>query len=475
VNLAALDELNTSRERKGYLDSQSEDLTQAIDTLEDAIRRIDRETREQLQDTYNNVNRQFGILFPQLFGGGEAKLILTGEEILDSGIQVMAQPPGKKNSSRSICSPAARRRSPPSPWCSRCSSSIRRRSACSTRSMRRSTTATPSASARWSSACRRRRSSSSSPQQDHHGMARQLVGVTMQEQGVSRVVEVDIEEALRADALMSLPPALPPRGETLRNATELDRFCADVDVQIGINVVSREGQFEGRAIHAVAEKHGLRLGADGAYHMVDGEHSVFTVANLESGRFSPESLKGLVTRGLTLVIDVPRVSNGGAAFDRMMKMATTLAGELGGDVVDDNRAPFGAEAATIIRNQIGQFQSRMADHDIRCAPRSSATTTPITCSTRRRLPDAEYDRLFRELQALEAAHTRTAHADSPTQRVGGKPLPAFAAGAPCACRCCRSAPRPTPRRGGRIRVRCPRAPRPRPGRGRCRRWSTPPS
>ena len=167
-----------------------------------------------------------------------------------------------------------------------------------------------------------------------------------------------------ADALMSLPPALPPRGDTLRNATELDRFCADVDVQIGINVVSRDGQFEGRAIHAVAEKHGLRLGADGAYHMVDGEHSVFTVANLESGRFSPESLKGLVTRGLTLVIDVPRVANGGAAFDRMMKMATTLAGELGGDVVDDNRAPFGAEAAAIIRGQIGQFQSRMADHDI---------------------------------------------------------------------------------------------------------------
>ena len=167
-----------------------------------------------------------------------------------------------------------------------------------------------------------------------------------------------------ADALMSLPPALPPRAETLLNATELDRFCADVDVQIGVNVVARDGQFEGRAIHAVAEKHGLRLGADGAYHMVDGEHSVFAVANLESGRFSPESLKGLVTRGLTLVIDVPRVANGGAAFDRMMKMATTLAGELGGDVVDDNRAPFGAEAAAIIRGQIGQFQSRMADHDI---------------------------------------------------------------------------------------------------------------
>ena len=74
------------------------DLATAINTLEDAIRRIDRETREQLQETYDTVNRHFGELFPQLFGGGEARLILTGDEILDAGIQIMAQPPGKKNS-----------------------------------------------------------------------------------------------------------------------------------------------------------------------------------------------------------------------------------------------------------------------------------------------------------------------------------------------------------------------------------------
>ena len=98
VNLAALDELATASERKGFLDMQSTDLAQAISTLEDAIRRIDRETREQLQETYNTVNKHFGSLFPQLFGGGEAKLLLTGEEILDAGIQIMAQPPGKKNS-----------------------------------------------------------------------------------------------------------------------------------------------------------------------------------------------------------------------------------------------------------------------------------------------------------------------------------------------------------------------------------------
>ncbi|MFP5401139.1 MAG: cell division protein ZipA C-terminal FtsZ-binding domain-containing protein, partial [Gammaproteobacteria bacterium] len=71
-----------------------------------------------------------------------------------------------------------------------------------------------------------------------------------------------------------------------------------------------------------------------------------------------------VSRGLTLVIDVPRVAGGGAAFERMMHTAGELAGELGGDVVDDNRAPFGAEAAAIIRGQIEQFQARMDEAGI---------------------------------------------------------------------------------------------------------------
>ncbi|MEY3672730.1 MAG: chromosome segregation protein, partial [Pseudomonadota bacterium] len=94
VNLAALDELTESRERKGYLDAQYLDLQTAIETLEDAIRKIDRETRELLQSTFNDVNTHFGELFPKLFGGGEARLIMTGDEILDAGVQVMAQPPG---------------------------------------------------------------------------------------------------------------------------------------------------------------------------------------------------------------------------------------------------------------------------------------------------------------------------------------------------------------------------------------------
>jgi chromosome segregation protein len=197
VNLAALDELNASRERKGFLDSQSEDLTQAIGTLEDAIRRIDRETREQLQDTYNNVNRQFGILFPQLFGGGEAKLILTGEEILDAGIQVMAQPPGKKNSTIHLLSGGEKALTAialvfslfqlnPAPFC-----------------MLDEVDAPldDSNTERFCEMVKRMSAQTQFLFITHNKitmeMARQLIGVTMQEQGVSRVVEVDIEEALR--------------------------------------------------------------------------------------------------------------------------------------------------------------------------------------------------------------------------------------------------------------------------------------
>ncbi|MDK7178705.1 hypothetical protein QP445_14895, partial [Micrococcus luteus] len=87
-----------AQQRKAFLDAQQADLQEAIDTLEEAIRNIDRETRQLLQETFNLVNDHFAQLFPQLFGGGQAKLVMTGEEILDAGVQVMAQPPGKRNS-----------------------------------------------------------------------------------------------------------------------------------------------------------------------------------------------------------------------------------------------------------------------------------------------------------------------------------------------------------------------------------------
>jgi chromosome segregation protein len=197
VNLAALDELTTASERKQYLDAQFEDLSQAIATLEDAIRRIDRETREQLQETYNTVNRHFGSLFPQLFGGGEARLVLTGDEILDAGVQIVAQPPGKKNSSIQLLSGGEKALTAialvfsmfqlnPAPFC-----------------MLDEVDA-PLDDTNTERFCEMVRRMSAQTQFlfiSHNKItmeiARQLVGVTMQEQGVSRVVEVDIEEALR--------------------------------------------------------------------------------------------------------------------------------------------------------------------------------------------------------------------------------------------------------------------------------------
>lgn len=197
VNLAALDELKSAAERKTYLDTQTEDLLGAIDTLEDAIRRIDRETREQLQETYNTVNRHFGSLFPMLFGGGEARLVLTGDEILDAGISIVAQPPGKKNSSIQLLSGGEKALTAialvfsmfqlnPAPFC-----------------MLDEVDAPldDSNTERYCQMVKRMSSQTQFVFISHSKItmeiAQQLVGVTMQEQGVSRVVEVDIEEALR--------------------------------------------------------------------------------------------------------------------------------------------------------------------------------------------------------------------------------------------------------------------------------------
>ncbi len=197
VNLAALDELASAQERKGYLDEQSTDLTTAIGTLEDAIRRIDRETREQLQETYDAVNGHFGVLFPELFGGGEARLLLTGDEILDAGIQIMAQPPGKRNSTIHLLSGGEKALTAialvfalfqlnPAPFCmldevdAPLDDSNTERYCEMVKRMSRQTQFVFITHSKITME-----------------MAQQLIGVTMQEQGVSRVVEVDIEEALR--------------------------------------------------------------------------------------------------------------------------------------------------------------------------------------------------------------------------------------------------------------------------------------
>ncbi len=197
VNLAALEELKTSSERKDYLDAQSNDLQEAVTTLEDAIRKIDRETRELLRETFESVNRHFGSMFPALFGGGEARLIMTGEEILDAGVQVMAHPPGKKNSTIHLLSGGEKALTAislvfamfqlnPAPFCLL------------------DEVDAPLDDSNTSRFCGLVKKMSAQTQFmfiSHNKitmeMAEQLVGVTMPESGVSRVVAVDIEEALR--------------------------------------------------------------------------------------------------------------------------------------------------------------------------------------------------------------------------------------------------------------------------------------
>ena len=98
INLAAIDEFRSQSERKQYLDSQHEDLTSALETLEAAIRKIDKETRSRFRDTFEEVNAGLQALFPRVFGGGSAHLEMTGDDLLDTGIAIMARPPGKKNS-----------------------------------------------------------------------------------------------------------------------------------------------------------------------------------------------------------------------------------------------------------------------------------------------------------------------------------------------------------------------------------------
>ncbi len=97
INLAAIDEFAQQSERKNYLDAQNEDLEQALQTLESAIRKIDKETRNRFRETFDQVNNSLKELFPRVFGGGSAYLEMTGEDLLDTGITIMARPPGKKN------------------------------------------------------------------------------------------------------------------------------------------------------------------------------------------------------------------------------------------------------------------------------------------------------------------------------------------------------------------------------------------
>ena len=196
VNLAALEELSVASERKNFLDAQSADLNEAMTTLVEAIRQIDAETRDLLSGTFDAVNQHFGRMFPELFGGGNARLVITGEEILDSGVQVIAQPPGKKNQTIHLLSGGEKALTAialvfaifqlnPAPFClldevdAPLDDANTERYSKLVLSMSRET-----------------QFLFISHNKIAMEMAEQLIGVTMQEQGVSRIVAVDMDAAV---------------------------------------------------------------------------------------------------------------------------------------------------------------------------------------------------------------------------------------------------------------------------------------
>jgi chromosome segregation protein len=200
INLAAIDEFKEQSERKAYLDAQLTDLTNALATLEGAIRKIDRETRNRFRETFDKVDAGFKRLFPKLFGGGHAYLELTGEDLLAAGVTVMARPPGKRNSTIHLLSGGEKALTAvalvfaifelnPAPFC-----------------MLDEVDA-PLDDANVGRFCDIVREMSEKVQFvfiTHNKvtmeLARQLTGVTMQEPGVSRLVSVDLDEAVRMAA-----------------------------------------------------------------------------------------------------------------------------------------------------------------------------------------------------------------------------------------------------------------------------------
>lgn len=195
INLAAIEEYQAASERKRYLDQQNEDLEEALASLEGAIRRIDRETRARFKETFEQVNQGIQDLFPKVFGGGRAYLALTGEDLLDTGVAIMAQPPGKRNSTIHLLSGGEKAltaialvfsifRLNPAPFC-----------------MLDEVDA-PLDDANVGRYARMVEEMSAHVQFIYitHNkiameMAQQLLGVTMHEPGVSRIVTVDVEEA----------------------------------------------------------------------------------------------------------------------------------------------------------------------------------------------------------------------------------------------------------------------------------------
>jgi FtsZ-interacting cell division protein ZipA len=149
-------------------------------------------------------------------------------------------------------------------------------------------------------------------------------------------------------------------------ATDLDGFCADVDVEIGVNLVTNgDHTMPATKIRALAEAGGLKLSGDGVFSLND-EHGIplFTLRNSEPRPFVPDHVKNITTHGITLLLDVPRVAHGVQAFDQMLQLARHIAHALGGEVVDDNRKPLTDAGADSIRRQLGLIYRQMSGYGI---------------------------------------------------------------------------------------------------------------
>ena len=167
-----------------------------------------------------------------------------------------------------------------------------------------------------------------------------------------------------ADELMAVAdmPSIRVRDQ----AVEIDHFCAEVDLEIGINLVSKGTPFSGTKIRALAEAAGMILGADSLFTRYDDDgRAQFYLQNLESTQFSPESIRTMTTHGLTFLLDVPRVDHGERVFMQMAELAKRFAETLHGTLVDDNRQALSdVQLEHIRREYIGKPQAVMASYSL---------------------------------------------------------------------------------------------------------------
>ncbi len=149
-------------------------------------------------------------------------------------------------------------------------------------------------------------------------------------------------------------------------AVALDQFCAEVDVMVGINIISKDGgAFTGTKIRALAEASGLKLETGGAFSYRDENGAVlFSLNNFESTPFSPDNMRTLTTHGVTFLLDVPRVKNGERVFDQMMHLAGIFSTTLGGMLVDDNRVSLTDSGIAKIKQHLGSMQAMMKARNI---------------------------------------------------------------------------------------------------------------